>query len=191
MGVLSFFYKSLYNVSIKPKRIPMRHLLIMLTLLLSFAGCEDREQLAKEQAAHDAKIAQQARTELLAELEVEKARKQKESKERNETKLNKIGVHMDDGIITIDTNKTKEFFKDLNQKMAVQIKKISDDLEKGVIETKEAGVEVNEQQIHIDLNQTQNLLQDWGKKMQIFIQEFAEVAQTLETNESNTTNKGM
>ena len=169
----------------------MRHLLIMITLLLSLSGCGNNEDLAKEQAAHDAQIAQQARTELLAELEAEKARKQKESKEKNETKLSKMGVHMDDGIITIDTNKTKEFFKDLNQKMAVQIKKISDDLEKGVIETKEAGVEVTEQQIHIDLNQTQNLLQDWGKKMQIFVQEFAEVAQTLETNESNTTNKGM
>jgi hypothetical protein len=64
----------------------MRHLLIMLTLLLSFAGCEDREQLTKEQAAHDAQIAQQARAELLAELESEKALKQKESQEKNETK---------------------------------------------------------------------------------------------------------
>jgi uncharacterized Zn finger protein len=99
--------------------------------------------------------------------------------------------HMDDGIITIDTNKTKDFFRDLNQKMAIQIKKISDDLEKGIIENKEAGVEMNEQHIHIDLNKTQNLLQDWGKKMQIFVQEFEEVAQTLETNESNTTIKGM
>ncbi|GIU01151.1 hypothetical protein TSL6_16570 [Sulfurovum sp. TSL6] len=164
----------------------MRHLLIMLTLLLSFAGCED-----KEQAAHDAQIAQHARAELLAELEAEKALKQKESQEKNETKLSKMGVHMDDGIITIDTNKTKDFFRDLNQKMAVHIKKISDDLEKGIIETKEAGVEMNEQHIHIDLNKTQNLLQDWGKKMQIFVQEFEEVAQTLETNESNTTTKGM
>jgi hypothetical protein len=163
----------------------------MLTLLLSFAGCEDREQLTKEQAAHDAQIAQKARAELLAELEAEKALKQKESQEKNETKLSKMGVHMDDGIITIDTNKTKDFFRDLNQKMAIQIKKISDDLEKGIIETKEAGVEMNEQHIHIDLNKTQNLLQDWGKKMQIFVQEFEEVAQTLETNESNTTIKGM
>ena len=191
MGDLSFFYKSLYNVSIKPKRIPMRHLLIMLTLLLSFAGCEDKEQFAKEQASHDAQIAQQARAELLAELEAEKALKQKESQEKNETKLSKMGVHMDDGIITIDTNKTKDFFRDLNQKMAVHIKKISDDLEKGIIETKEAGVEMNEQHIHIDLNKTQNLLQDWGKQMQIFVQEFEEVAQRLETNESNTTIKGM
>lgn len=160
----------------------MRHLLIMLMLLFAFTGCEDREQLAKDQAAHDAKIAQQARAELLAELEAEKVQ------EKNETKLTQMGVHMDDGIITIDTNKTKDFFRDLNEKMAVQIKKFSDDLEKGIIENKEAGVEMKEQHIHIDLNKTQNLLQDWGKKMQLFMQEFDDMTNSLDTNN---TDKGM
>ncbi len=169
----------------------MRYLLIVLALLFSLTGCENKEQLAKEQAAHDAQIAQQARAELLAELEAEKLRKQKESQEKNETKLSKMGVHMDDGIITIDTNKTKSFFRDFNQKMSVKMKKISDDLEKGVIETKEAGVEMNERYIHIDLNKTQDLLQEWGKRMQIFVQEFDELAHSVETNASNTTNKGM
>ncbi|UPT77474.1 hypothetical protein MN086_10555 [Sulfurovum sp. XGS-02] len=169
----------------------MRYLLIMLTLLLSLTGCEDKEQLAKQQAAHDTQIAQQARAELLAELEAEKLRKQKESQEKNETKLNKMGVRMNDGIITIDTNKTKAFFRDFNQKMSAKMKKISDDLEKGIIETKEAGVEMNEEYIHIDLNKTQDLLQEWGKKMQIFVQELDEMARTIETNASNTTNKGM
>ncbi len=175
----------------KSKRIPMRYLLIMLILLLSLIGCEDTDQLAKQQAAHDAKIAQQARAELLAELEAEKLREQKELQEKNETKLTKMGVHMDDGIITIDTNKTKAFFRDFNQKMSAQMEKISEDLEKGVIETKEAGVEMNDQYIHIDLNKTQDLLEEWGKKIQIFVQEFDEMARSVETNASNTTNKGM
>lgn len=162
----------------------MRHLLIVLMLLFSFTGCEDKEQLAKEQAVHDAKIAQQARAELLAELEAKKAQLQ----ETNETKLSRMGVHMDDGIITIDTNRTKDFFKELNEKMAVQIKKISEDLEKGIIETKEAGIEMKEQHIHIDLNKTQNFLQEWGEKMQIFMQEFEDIAKNLDTNN---TDKGM
>jgi hypothetical protein len=166
----------------------MQHLLISFMLLFSFSGCGDT---AKDQAAHDAKVAQQARAELLAELESEKAKARKESQETNETKLSRMGVSMDSGIITIDTNKTKDFFRELNQKMALQIKKISDDLEKGIIETKDAGVEVTEQHIHIDLNKTQSLLQDWSKKMQIFVQEFDEMANTLETNSSNTTNKGI
>ncbi len=98
---------------------------------------------------------------------------------------------MNEGIITIDTNKTKDFFRDLNQKMAEQIKKIADDLDKGIIESKEAGVEIKEQYIHIDLNKTQTLLQDWSKKMQIFVQEFDEMAKELEINSSNTTKKGI
>lgn len=175
------------------QRILMRHLLITLIILLSFTGCEDKAE--DHQAAHDNKIAKQAKAELRAEVEAEKAQAEKESQEvsqeENETKLTQMGVNMNDGIITIDTNKTKDFFRDLNQKMAAQINKISDDMEKGIIEAKEAGVEMNEQHIHIDLNKTQNLLQDWGKKMQIFVQEIDKMAKTLESNESNTTTKGI
>ena len=160
----------------------MRYLLISLILLLSFTGCEDKEQQAK----HDAKIAQQARAELLAELEAKK-----DLQDKNTSKLNNMGINMEDGTITIDTNKTKDFFRDLNEKMAVQMKKISDDLEKGIIETKEAGIEVNEQHIYVDLNKTQDLLMDWGKKVQVFVKEFDEMANTLDMNDSNTTNKGM
>ena len=163
----------------------MRYLLMSLILLLSFTGCEDKEQQAK----HDAKIAQQARAELLAELEAKK-----DLQDKNTSKLNNMGINVDDGTITIDTNKTKDFFRDLNKKMGEQMKKLSDDLEKGVVETKEAGIEINEQHIHIDLNKTQDLLIDWVKKIQVFVQEFDEIAKTLEINSTNTTNtttKGM
>ncbi|WP_373030033.1 hypothetical protein [Sulfurovum sp.] len=160
----------------------MRYLLISLILLLSFTGCEDKEQQAK----HDAKIAQQARETLLAELKAKK-----DLQDKNTSKLNNMGINMEDGTITIDTNKTKDFFRDLNKKMGEQMKKLSDDLEKGVVETKEAGIEINEQHIHIDLNKTQELLIDWGKKIQVFVQEFDEMAKTLEINSTNTTMKGM
>jgi uncharacterized lipoprotein YehR (DUF1307 family) len=182
MGDLSFFYKSLYNASINSKRLLMRYLLISLILLLSFTGCEDKEQQAK----HDAKIAQQAREALLAELKAKK-----DLQDNNNSKLNNMGINMEDGTITIDTNKTKDFFRDLNKKMGEQMKKLSDDLEKGVVETKEAGIEINEQHIHIDLNKTQDLLIDWGKKIQVFVQEFDKMAKTLEINSTNTTTKGM
>ncbi len=167
----------------------MRYLLISLILLLSFTGCEDKEQQAAQQAKHDAKIAQQARAELLAELEAKK-----DLQDKNNSKLNNMGIKMEDGTITIDTNKTKDFFRDLNQKMGEQMQKLSDDLEKGIVETKEAGIEINEQHIHIDLNKTQDLLIDWGKKIQVFVKEFDEMAKTLEINSTNTTNttiKGM
>jgi len=160
----------------------MRHLLISLILLLSFTGCEDQ----KQQAEHDAKIAQQARAELLAELKAKK-----DLTDNNASKLHKMGITMEDGTIIIDTNKTKDFFRGMNQKMEAQMKKLSDDMEKGVVETKEAGIEVNDQYIHIDLNKTQDLLSEWGKKIELFVQEFDEMAKTLEINNSNTTRKGI
>lgn len=164
----------------------MRYVLMSLILLLFFTGCEDKEQQAVQQAKHDAQIAQQARAELLAELEAKK-----DIQDKNTSKLNNMGITVEDGTITIDTNKTKDFFRELNQKMGEQMKKLSEDLEKGVVETKEAGVEINEQHIHIDLNKTRDLLMDWGQKIQVFVQEFDEMAKTLETNNTNTTNKGI
>ena len=179
----------------------MRHLLLTLILLLSFTGCEDKKQLDEEaQAKHDAKIAQQTRAEVLAELQagklqVENVQKkviqeqalpeEKHSLEHKNAQLNQMGIHMEKDSITIDTNKTKEFFNDLSKKLDVQMKKISDDLEKGIIETKDAGIEMNEQHIHIDLNKTQNMLEDWGKKIQVFVQEFEDISKDLENNTSN------
>ncbi|WP_309499751.1 hypothetical protein [Sulfurovum sp.] len=158
----------------------MRHLLIILILLLSFTGCEDKEQLAKEQANHDAKIAQQARAELLAELEAEK-----DAKEKENTRLNDMGIRMDDGTITIDTNKTKEFIEDLNTKMTTQIKKFSEDMKKGIIDAEESGIEINEKHIYVDLNKTQNLFEDWAQKIQILVEEFGTAAESADTNNTN------
>jgi hypothetical protein len=160
----------------------MRYLFISLLLLLSFTGCEDKEQQAK----HDAQIVQQARAQLLAELEAKKAQEKKQN-----PKLNNMGISVEDGTITIDTNKTKDFFNALGKKMDIQMKKMAEDMEKGIIENKEAGVEINEQHIHIDLNKTHDLLMNWGKQIQVFVQEFDEMAKTLEINSTNTTNKGM
>jgi len=164
----------------------MQHLLITLLILLSLTACEDKEQQAKDQAIHDAQVAQQARAELLAQIAAEKEAQKKEN-----TKLNMIGISMNNDTITIDTNKTKDFLNDLNQKMHDQIQKMSDDMEKGIIESKEAGIDINEKHIHIDLNKTQNLLQNWGKRLQVFKEEFDSVTKSLDTNNTNTTKKGM
>lgn len=159
----------------------MKHLLITLILLLTFTGCQDKEHDAKKQAAHDAKIAAQARAEVRAEFEAKQAA-QKEAQKN--TKLNQMGIGMHNGTITIDTNKTKSFFDTLNQKMEVQMKKISDDLQRGIIDAKEEGIQVNDEKITIDLNKTKNLLEVWSKKIQSFAKEFDEVTKTLEMNTS-------
>lgn len=181
----------------------MHRPIITLMLLLSLNGCQDKEHLdAEVQAKYDAQLKEQVKVEVLAELEEKKVQENnlaeikiqeatvvmKEtpaSMDEKNAKLNQLGIHMREDSITIDTNKTKEFFNDLSKKLDVQMKKISNDLKKGIIETKEAGVEINNDHIHIDLNKTQNMLQDWGKKIQVFVQEFDEITKNIENNDSN------
>jgi uncharacterized protein YcfL len=160
----------------------MRYLFISLIILLFLTGCEDKEAQAK----HDAQVAQQARAELLAELE---AQKMQEAKKK--TEFNKMGINVDESTITIDTNKTKEFFNHLGKQMDMKMKKMAEDMEKGIIENQEAGVDINEEHIHIDLNKTRDFLLNWGQQLQVFVEEFDKMAKTLETNSTNTTDKGM
>jgi len=162
----------------------MKHLLFTLILLLSFTGCQDKENEAKKQAAHDAKIIAQAKAEVHAEVKAAQAAKQARIEAQKNTNLNQMGIGMNNGTLTIDTNKTKSFFNTLNQKMGVQMKKISDDLQKGIIDAKDEGIEVNDEHITIDLNKTKTLLEIWGKKIQVFVKEFDNVAKSLDMNTS-------
>ena len=160
----------------------MRHLLLSLLLLLTLSGCQDKEQQQKEQAKHDAQIAQQARTELLSQLE-----KEKQVQEAKNNKFSHMGVKMDQGTITIDTNKTKDFLKELGQRMNVQMKQVSDDLQKGIIDAQEAGVKINNGNINIDLNKTQTLLDEWSKKIEGYVKKFDEIAKEIEDNRTKET----
>ncbi len=160
----------------------MRHLFLALLLLLTFNGCQDKEQQQKEQTKHDAQIAQQAKTELLAELE-----KEKQAQEEKNNKFSHMGVKMEQGTITIDTNKTKDFLKDLGKRMHIQMKQVSDDLQKGIIDAQGAGVKVNNGNINIDLNKTQTLLDEWSKKIEGYVKEFDEIAKEIEDNRTRET----
>ena len=160
----------------------MRHLLLSLLLLFTFTGCQDKEQQQKDQAVHDAQIAQQARTELLVEIE-----KEKKVQETKNNRFSHMGVKMEQGTITIDTNKTKDFLKDLGKRMNVQMKQVSDDLQKGIIDAQEAGVKINNGNINIDLNKTQTLLDEWSKKIEGYVKEFDEIAKEIEDNRTKET----
>ena len=111
----------------------MKYLLITLMLLLTFTGCQDKENEAQIQKEHDAKIVAQTRAKVLAEFEAKKAKdkeifakaraaaSEKKLSEKPMTKLNQIGIDMEHGTIVIDTNKTKKFFNNLSQQMQIQI----------------------------------------------------------------------
>jgi len=145
----------------------MKHILFSLILLLSFSGCQDKKE---EQAQHDAKIAQEARAQLL---------KEQEELEKN-NKYSKVGITYVDGKIIIDTNRTKGYFKDLAQEIKIKMNKMNKDLEKGFLQNDEAGIEANETYIHIDLNKTKSFLDNWGKKMQGLVKEFDNIAKEFD-----------
>jgi len=68
--------------------------------------------------------------------------------------------------------------------MEIEMKKVSDDLQKGMIDLQEEGLQINDTQITIDLNKTKNLLEIWGQKIQAYAQEFDAVAKSLDINTS-------
>ena len=156
----------------------MRHLLIALILLLSLAGCQDKEKEAQIQAEHDAQIAKRVRAEVQAEYKAEQLK-------RENAKFNKVGINVNDGTITIDTNKTKEFFKQFSKKMEAKMKKISDDLQQGIIDSKEAGINIDNKHVNIDLNKTKTFLEDWTKKIQVFAHEFDNISKDLDNTNTH------
>ena len=182
----------------------MRYLLLLPFLLFTFTACQDKEQAQKEQAARDARIVEQVRSELqkefsLKEQALQKAYKEKEAllkklhadsmkKPTQNDKLNTMGVDVDEGVISIDTNKTKDFFKTLSNTMNQKMKEVNDDMEKGIIDIKNAGIQINNEHINIDLNKTKELLNSWGEKMKSFVQEIDSLSKEIDT--SNTTIKG-
>ena len=153
----------------------MKYILLSLILLFSLSGCQDKKE---EQAQHNAKIAQEARAELLKE-QAEAKKKQEELEKNN--KYSKIGITSEDGKIIIDTNKTKSYFQDLAHQMKTKMDKMSKDLEKGIVKNEEAGIEMDETHINIDLNKTKNFLDTWGKRMQGFVKEFDNIAKDFKT----------
>ena len=161
----------------------MRHLLITLILLLSFTGCQDKEKEAKAQAERDTQIEERVRAEVQAEYKAEQLKREKETKEN--TKFNKVGINVNDGTITIDTNKTKDFFKQFSKSMEVKMKKISDDLQQGIVDSKEAGINIDNEHVNIDLNKTKTFLEDWAKKIQVFAHEFDTISKDLDNINTN------
>ena len=160
--------------------IKFKSALVVIMLILSLSGCQDKKE---DQAQHDAKIAQEARAQLIKEQE--EAKKKQEALEKND-KFSKIGIASKNGKITIDTNKTKSYFKDLAHQMKTKMDKMSKDLEKGIVKNEEAGIEMDETHINIDLNKTKTFLDTWGKKMQGFVKEFDDIAKEFKTQDQTT-----
>ncbi|RUM68602.1 MAG: hypothetical protein DSZ12_04715 [Sulfurovum sp.] len=188
----------------------MQKLLFAFLLLFSLFGCNDEKQQAlhdaqikqQAQAEKDLLLAQlQAKEEALQEarrnaklaneklLANEKAQKEafirlqeEKAKEiQKNAKLSNVGVSIKEHTITIDTNKTKDFFKNIGKNLENKLRKMTKDLDKGVLEDNNTGININQDHINIDLNKTKDFLNLWGKKMQGFIKDINTMAEEFDT----------
>ena len=143
----------------------------------------------KEEALQKAQLEIKATKEkLLAQEQLQKEREVKRAKENEQKqaqtkkneKLSKVGISLQDNKITIDTNKTKDFFQTIGALLQEKMQKITKEIQTGLIDEKDAGVKIDESHINIDLNKTKNFLEAWGKKMQGFVNEFDTIAKEMD-----------
>ena len=162
----------------------MRGILSIMVVLVVIAGCERKSE---DMAAHDAKVAQEAREALLKELAAqERLRQKQEKKEKHMQKLARVGIEIDpNGKIIIDTNKTKHFLHEIgsffhherHQKKDGGMNRSSAQMP---IDTEEMGIIVKEDNITIDLNKTEHFLERWSRSMEEFAKEFDTIADEID-----------
>ena len=97
--------------------------------------------------------------------------KPKEIKPTNNTNkddsLELLGIRIEDGKIEIDTNKTKEFFKTLENTIEQKIQNIDEGIKSGKIDLKDSvGLKIEDKKIEIDLNKTKNFFEGLTKQIQ-------------------------
>ena len=141
--------------------------------------------LAQEKAKKEAFLKEELR-------KTEEAKRIQTQQSQNE-KLAPTGIEIKDNKITIDTNKTKDFFQQLGKNLESKMSKLAQSLEKGIVDAKEAGVHIDDSHINIDLNKTKDFLEIWGKQLQGFVKEFDSMAKKIDSEAQpmiNTQTKG-
>ena len=148
-------------------------MIVLCLLLFGVAGC------GESQAAHDAKVAKEAREALLRELQ-SKEREKEQSQQIPEPydRLSRMGFQKRaDGKIVIDFNQTKTYFHRFAEEMKQTVEKMHQDFKQGTLHKEDAGIEVNRTNITIDLNKSRYFLDNLGKKMQGYVHEFECIVQ--------------
>ncbi|CAA6813945.1 MAG: Unknown protein [uncultured Sulfurovum sp.] len=187
----------------------MRYTLLSFILLFSLSACNDNEEKALQEAkvakVEQAKLQQELdlkETQLqkaieeakkakvalqLQQKEYQKALEQQRSRQekishtiKQNEKLSKVGIAVDENRITIDTNKTKDFFKNLGKNIENKLQKLTRDVQRGLVDEKGPGIKIDKDNINIDLNKTKNFLETWGKSMQIFVNDIDDIAKRFE-----------
>lgn len=152
------------------------------------------ELKAKEKALAEARAeAKAAQNKLLAKEKEKKeaflkeeARKSEEAKhsatqQSQNKKLSPVGIEIKENKITIDTNKTKDFFQQLGKNLEAKMTQLTQKLEKGIVDEKEAGIHIDDSHINIDLNKTKDFLETWGKQLQGVVKQFGSMTKEIDS----------
>ncbi len=142
----------------------MRVLAVVFLAILILVGCQDAKQ--KEQTR--VKEIQKLKLELKSKDEQITALKKSILLLEGDTNttLSRLGFHMSGEKIIIDTNKTKNYLKELNKRFKKRVTKLSREIKDGVVNEKDVGLEANSTTIKIDLKKTKNTLEKFKVKFE-------------------------
>jgi uncharacterized membrane-anchored protein len=160
-----------------PERQTMKQILTAVALLFILSACQHTDENRAEQ---NTQTTQEVK---LLTWPKAKAAPQQQQPTEKKGKLAQMGITTESGKIIIDTNKTKDFFKLMAQKIQQETQKLSQEMQQGTINEKSAGIEVNQTHINIDLNKTQHFLDTWSKKLEEYVKEFDTITEKFEVNE--------
>lgn len=101
--------------------------------------------------------------------------------EENIDILSLLGIKVDNGKIEIDTNATKSFFENLQNRVKSTLTQIEEEVKEGKIDLKDSvGIRVDESKVEIDLNKAKNFLNELANKVQKTIESVDKTIKNLD-----------
>jgi len=171
----------------------LRYFYLIVTLFLLSACGESQEDKAAAQKveAFKKEVATETPTPVPTPKptpKIEEQIKPEANHSKKEGFMHKIGFDAKDGVISLDTNKTKGYFKELGENIKDTSKALSKDIKENTLKvTKEIGIEMDKNgSLKIDPNKTKSFMEDMGDKMENIVNDVDSFTRTL-TQEKNTT----
>jgi len=99
---------------------------------------------------------------------IEETVKEATQEKKDDSFMDKIGFSSKDGTISLDTNKAKDYIKEVGDDIKDKSKELSIDIkEKTLTVTKDLGIEMNKEgSLKVDTNKTKSFMKEIGDKVE-------------------------
>ena len=92
-----------------------------------------------------------------------------------------LGVSQRDGLIIIDTNKTKHFLRGIANSLKSGVKNAHDTIKRNRVDSiEDIGISIGKNKISIDINKTEKFLNRWKNSMEDAVNQMDEAIQKAE-----------